>query len=311
MNQQRKALGRGLSSLIPTREHKDRTEPADGEAVATSAITGEQGERQASEVARVPLEAIVPNRSQPRREFDATAIEDLANSIREHGIIQPLLVTPTNKEGTRFELIAGERRLRAAREVGLDGVPVVIRRNISSEGLLELAIIENLQREDLNPIEEAIAFGEMLETFALSHEDIGKRVGKSRAYVSNSVRLLQLPKGIQDDLTKGRLDPGHARALLALPDSQTQLTVRDQILQAKLTVRAVEKMVRSRLGRKTKQERAKTEHLTPQLRMVVEEMSRAMGTKVELRPKNSQSGALIFEYYSLQDLDRIYRKVVA
>lgn len=254
------------------------------------------------------------NRQQPRSVFDETAIEDLAASIRACGIIQPLIVTPSNAVGDRYELIAGERRLRAARLAGLTEVPVIVRKEVSTEELLELAIIENLQREDLNPIEEAKAFHSMIEQCDYTQDDVAKKLGKSRSYIANSLRLLQLPKVVQDDVVQGRMDMGHARALLSLNGLQEQLTVREQILQSQLTVRDVERMVQARTGRTSEKKISPSnteDALSPQMRYIIDEMRQAIGTKVILRPRSAKSGAVVIEYYSLQDLDRIYRKIAS
>lgn len=260
----------------------------------------------------VSIHSIAANRQQPRKVFDDERIDDLSASILENGILQPLLVTPSAGAPDRYELIAGERRLRAAKKAGLERVPVIVRTNLSVQEQLELAIVENLQREDLNPIEESLALQSMAEQFAYSQDEIAKKIGKSRPYVSNSLRLLQLPKVVQEDLAHGRMDVGHARALLALPSLQEQLTVREQILQSQLSVRDVEKMVQARVGTRSstsRQEKNAQEHLTPQMRFINEEMMKACGTKVEIKPKSAKSGCVIIEYYSLQDLDRIYRRV--
>ena len=261
----------------------------------------------------VSVHQIAVNRQQPRKVFDDAQIDDLAASIRENGVLQPLLVTTNAGAKDRYELVAGERRLRAAKKAGLEMVPVVIRYNLTSQEQLELAIVENLQREDLNPIEEALALQAMIDQFECPHEEMAKKLGKSRPYVVNSLRLLQLPKVVQEDLVQGRMDTGHARALLSLPNLQEQLTVREQILHSQLSVRDVEKMVQARVGTrastKAKQQKSAEEHLTPQLRFIAEEMMKSCGTKVEIRPKSAKGGTVVIEYYSLQDLDRVYRKV--
>lgn len=280
------------------------------EPVTPPVVPGNGGDT----VMTVSVHQIVANRQQPRRVFNDERIDELSASIKENGVLQPLLVTPSAGAADRYELVAGERRLRAARKAGLDKVPVVVRHNVTAEEQLELAIVENLQREDLNPIEEALALQSMVDQFSYSHEEMAKKLGKSRSYVTNSVRLLQLPKVVQDDLVQGRMDTGHARALLALANLQEQLTVREQILHSQLTVRDVEKMVQARVGTRAdtvarRDGKSREEYLTPQLRFITEEMTKSCGTKVELKPKSAKSGFVEIEYYSLQDLDRIYRKL--
>lgn len=262
-------------------------------------------------VIKVPVHLIAANRQQPRVDFNEESLQELAESIRRSGVIQPLIVTQS--QAGRYELVAGERRLRASRLAGLSEVPAIIRHNVDSEELLELALVENVQREDLNPLEEAKAYQRLIENFSYTQDQVAQAVGKSRVTVANSLRLLQLPKVVQDDLVQGRMSQGHARALLALPDLQEQLLMRDRILQEQLTVRDVEAMIRERHGRvKSSTARgAASSRMTPQLRSLVDDMTRALGTKVVLKPRSSTSGALVIEYYSLQDLDRIYRKVAA
>lgn len=260
-------------------------------------------------IAKVSVNVISANRQQPRTEFDPERLQDLAESIKRSGVIQPLIVVRSGEN--RYELVAGERRLRAARLAGLSEVPVVIRKNLTSEELLEFAIVENIQRENLNPIEEAKAYQSLMTQFNYTQDDVAQSMGKSRSAVANIIRLLQLPKLVQDDLANGRMDSGHARALLALSDLPEQLAMRDQILREQLTVRDVERMVSERKGSKNSSKKAKSEEpeLPAQIKFIVEEMTKSIGTKVTLRAKNDKSGQLIIEYYSLQDLDRIYRKV--
>lgn len=287
--QQRKVLGKGLASLIPSFHP------------ATPESTGAEG------VLKVPIDAIVPNRQQPRTVFDEERIEELSASIRIHGVIQPLLVRPSL--GDRFELVAGERRWRAARKAGLTEVPVIVKQ-IDDGELLELAVIENIQREDLNAIEEAKAYQALIDQFDYSQDEVAEKLGKSRAAVANMLRLLHLPKVIQEDVVQGRMSAGHARALLVVEDLQEQLTLRERILHMQLSVRHIERIIQERRGRGRVSLRSKTQHLTPQLRLIVEEITKILGTKVTLRPVGEKGGDLTIEYYSLQDLDRIYRRIV-
>jgi len=295
--QQRRALGRGLDSLIPTN---------------TSAVLPQVGQvAGSSSPVAVSPNMISPNRQQPRTVFNEDGIRELADSIKKRGIIQPLLVTQLS--GGRYELIAGERRLRAARMLGLESVPVIVRESLNQEEMLALALIENVQREDLNPIEEAMAFQDLVEQHDYSQEDIAKEVGKSRVHVANSLRLLKLPKVVQDDLIAGKYTAGHARAILGLSNIHDQLKLREYILKQIPTVRDVERFVQSRVGggdvRRTKKSPGGT--VSPQIAMIREEITQALGTKVKVSVSPSGTGQLTVDFYSLEDLDRIYRRIVS
>ena len=285
--QLKRGLGRGMESLIPP--------PVVEAAVAKEDRT----------YRKVPVDKIVPNRFQPRTVFDEEKIRELAESIREQGLLQPLAVSPM-ADG-RFELIAGERRLRASRLAGLEEVAVVVK-NVDDEGLLALSIIENIQREDLNPIEEARAYLELTQQFGHTQEQVAQRVGKSRAAVANGLRLLSLPRVIQEDVANGRYSAGHARAILAIGTLHDQLKFRERIIREMPTVRDVEKMVQSSLSgdRKTARKRPALPAQTAEL---VETMKARLGTKVTLEPKASGGGKIVIEYYTSQDLDRIYRQI--
>ncbi len=293
--QQRRALGKGISSLIPQ------------VPTVTPAVVPAGGTEQPYP-SSIPTSSISPNRHQPRQIFDEEKIRGLADSIREQGVIQPLIVSKLS--GGRYELVAGERRLRAARMLGLNEVPVIVK-DVDEEGFLALALIENVQREDLNPIEEARALSELIDKFEYSQDDVAKKVGKSRSYVANSLRLLKLPQLIQNDLAAGSYSPGHARALLALPNSHEQLKFREHILKSIPTVRDVELMVQNRtLGGPRRRKRIPAA-LSPQTAMLMGELVQSLGTKVRLKTRNNGSGQLIIDFYSAQDLDRIYRRIVA
>ena len=298
--QPRKALGRGLDALIPSFE-KAGEEKGIFPPAMTHANIGER-------VKTVPIGSIVPNRLQPRKLFDDEKIKELAASIKDQGIIQPLIVTQAGQN--RYELIAGERRLRAAKLAGLQEVPIVIK-NVDTEGLLELSLIENIQREDLNPIEEAGAMKEMTDQFKYSHEEIAKKLGKSRVAVTNSLRLLSLPKVIQDDVSAGRMSAGHARALLSVTNLPEQLKLRERILNAAMTVRDVEKLIQSIRTPGTRGSRKTNVNLTPQMKFVVDELTKALATKIRLEPdKERKGGRIVVEYYTAQDLDRIYNVII-
>ena len=274
---QKKGLGKGLGALIPGAE----------EVRQPSGLT-------------VELQRIAANPLQPRRVFDETKIEELAASIRDQGVIQPLIV---RRNGDGYELIAGERRLRAAMKAGLKEVPVVVREASDNESL-QLTLIENLQREDLNLIEEADAYRRLHEEFHATQEEVAEKVGKSRPAIANSLRLLLLPKDVQQEVAQGRLAAGQARALLALGTEAMITAVARRVIAKGLSTRATERLVaRLKLGNRG---RRLVATLNPDLRAVVEKLQRALGSKVRLvQGKRSGRGRLEIEYYSLDDLDRL------
>ena len=274
---QKKGLGKGLSALIP----------------------GIDAPRETPNL-EVEVDRIASNPSQPRRSFDEAKIDELAASVRDQGIIQPLLVRRT---GEGYELIAGERRLRAARKAGLREVPVIVREASNSE-TLQLALLENLQREDLNPIEEATAYQRLQEEFELSQEEIAQKVGKSRPAVANCMRLLLLPKEVQQELAQGKLPVGQARALLGLESEALMLAAAREVITKGLSTREAERLVaRLKSGRKRKRETALSDS---NLRSLVEQLQRSLGTKVRLVHRaGSGRGKVEIEYYSLADLERI------
>jgi ParB family transcriptional regulator, chromosome partitioning protein len=280
MDARRRGLGRGLGALIPEVTHAPpRPEP---ESTAWAALA-----------------SISPNPLQPRDVFDETALDELAASIREKGLLQPLVVRRT-KDGN-YQLIAGERRFRAAQRAGLTRVPVVVR--VADDGeALELALIENLQRENLNPVEEARAFQRLADEFGLAQEQIAHRVGKSRSAVTNSMRLLHLPSDVLAQLESGALSAGHARSLLGLTSAQAQAAVAKDVIAQHLSVRDTEKLVR---------ERAPAPSGDVEQRAVEAELARVLGTRVHLRHKKDGSGRLIIEYYSLDGLDGIIARLGA
>jgi ParB family chromosome partitioning protein len=279
--QTRKGLGRGFDSLLPPPTIKL--------------------EKENKGVNTVPIDSIAPNRLQPRTIFDDEKIRELANSIKEEGILQPLIVSPL-PDG-RYELIAGERRLRASRLAGLSEVPVIIK-NADDTGMLALSLIENIQREDLNAIEESLAYQELVEKFGLTQEEIAKRVGKSRAAVANSLRLQKLPQVVKEDVACGRYSPGHARALLSAEGIHEQLKLREWIVKNTPTVRDVELKVGIIKGNSSKSKNNK--ELSPQISSIVNRIREKLGTKVKIVENRKGGGKLLIDYYSWQDLDRLY-----
>jgi len=283
---QKRGLGRGLSALIPT---------------AAEPRTQISHDNSPKEIA---VERITASPFQPRRTFDEAKIDELAASIRNQGIIQPLVVRPM---GDGFELIAGERRWRAAMRAGLSRVPVVIR-DASDHETLQLALVENLQREDLNAIEEASGYRRLQEEFHWSQEEMAEKVGKSRPAISNSLRLLTLPAEVQQHVSAGSLPAGQARALLGLHTEPLIISACREVIAKGLSTRETEKMVRNLLvGRKR---RGRLPLVDPDLKSIVENLQRSLGTRVRLLPKaKSTKGKIEIEYYTLEDLERIIQTI--
>jgi len=286
MSMQKKGLGRGLSALIPVAA-EPRTEP-----------------KQENSQFEVAVDRIVPSPLQPRRAFDETKIEELASSIRNQGIIQPLVVRPN---GEQFQLIAGERRWRAAMKAGLSRVPVVVR-NATDHEALQLALVENLQREDLNAIEEANGYRRLQEEFHWSQEEMAAKVGKSRPAIANAMRLLTLPAVVQQEVALGNLPAGQARALLGLHTEPLIVSACREVIAKGLSTRETEKMVRHLLFGRRRRRLAPL--IDPDLKSIVEELQRLLGTRVRLLPKaRSAKGKIEIEYYSQADLGRIFETI--
>jgi ParB family chromosome partitioning protein len=286
MSTPKKGLGKGLSALIPSA-------PEPRVELRTESSTLE-----------VAVDRITPSPFQPRRTFDEGKIDELAASIRNQGIIQPLVVRP---RGDNFELIAGERRWRAALKAGLTRVPIVVR-DANDHEALQLALVENLQREDLNPIEEANGYRRLQEEFHWSQEEMAERVGKSRPAIANSIRLLGLPAEVQQEVSAGRLPAGQARALLGLHTEPLIISACREVIAKGLSTRETEKMVRHLImGRKR---RRPVTVIDPDLKSIVEELQRSLGTRVRLLPKaRSARGKIEIEYYTSADLERIIQTI--
>lgn len=283
----RKALGKGINALIPDFEI----------GVPEPGVSGKQGVTQTRELL---IDEISPNRFQPRKYFDDDKLEELVTSISENGILQPVVV---QKSETGYELVAGERRWRASKKAGLKKIPAMIR-EVSDTKALELAIIENIHRQDLNPIEEAEAYKRLAEDFSLTQEMIAEKVGKSRAAIANILRLLNLSRNIQENLISGKLSMGHARALLGLDNTGQMQAMCQEILKQGLTVRQTE----SKVNRLKKPEILKLASSMKKknifIRDLEKELERKLGTKVEVSPKKN-GGKLVVSYYSDDDLERI------
>lgn len=257
-------------------------------------------------VKSIPVTSIVPNPRQPRTRFTDEELAELADSIREHGVIQPLIVSDQGN-GT-YTLIAGERRLRASLLAGLTSVPVITREADDRE-LLELALIENIQREDLSPLEAAEAYKSLEENFNLTHEEISKRVGKNRASVTNTMRLLKLPGEVQRALLEKKLTEGHARVLLSLPTPQAQISAMNHIINNELSVRQAEEYVRSLVGESKSSHKPAKSDLSPELKEIENRLRQSIGTKVSLRPSKNGAGSINIHYYSEEELDAIIEKL--
>ncbi len=286
---QRKALGRsfmeeglkgkGVAALVPT-------------------VTPEK-----EEIREIPIEDIIPNRYQPRQSFDPAGLDALADSLKKHGLIQPISVR--DAEGGKFELIAGERRFRAASLAGFSKIPAIIKR-VQEGDLMEWALLENLQREDLNPIEKAHAFSRLLTQFSLTQERVAEKMGMDRSSVANFLRLLQLPQELWEDLSHGDLSMGHAKVLLSLEQKEAQIALAGEIKTKGLSVRQAERLV-SDLN-KVKRVRSIPASPLPEITEVENRLRLALGTKVHVRA-HGERGEIRIEYYSLDDLDRILDKL--
>jgi ParB family chromosome partitioning protein len=277
----RRGLGKGLEALIPTNE-----EPEGG-------------------LSEVPVWAITPNPMQPRGGLDPEALEELANSIREHGLIQPLIVTLQGPE--RYQLIAGERRLQAARMAGLTTVPVIVK-EASPQQLLELALVENIQRADLNPLEEATAFRQLVDEFGLTQEQIATRVGKSRVTVTNTLRLLRLPDEVKQALTNGLIREGHARALLALPTPEAQIAALKTVASNALSVRQTEELVRRLMAEQPP--KAPEKKKSPETKALEQRLRDTLGTKVSLYRSPKGKGRVVIHFFSEEELQTIYDVII-
>lgn len=274
----RRALGRGLDALLA---------PAPGAGLR-----------------EVDVGRIEPNPNQPRQRIDRKALDDLAGSIREHGILQPLVVSQVGDD--RYRLIVGERRWQAARLAGLERVPVVVK-EAGDRQTLELALVENLQRADLNPLEEAAAYARLIQDFGLTHQQVAHQAGKSRVAITNTLRLLSLPPTLQQALVEERITEGHARALLSLPDRKSQEAVLERVERDELSVRQTEDLVRRLTEPREPGRSAPTPD--PDIQAVEADLRRALGTKVSLRP-GKRGGRIVIEYYSDEEFQGLYDRLV-
>lgn len=292
----RRALGRGLSSLLPTRPYGSAPNHFENSVEAS----------EGNGLMMLPIERIEPNPTQPRQHFDTQALNELAASISANGIIQPLVV---RRKGDGFELVAGERRWRASKMAGLTEVPVVVQ-EIADDKVLEIALIENIQREDLNAIETAQAFSRLVRELNLSHEEVGQRTGKERATITNFLRLLKLPEDLQRLVAEGRLTMGQGKALLGLDTEEKQRELAKKAMQLGLSVRAVEKMVQNAMTPPEPAAAIPEVPVDPNVLAAIEQFERVLGTRVRIIPTTENRGRIEIEYYSQAELQRIYEQII-
>jgi len=294
-------LGRGLSSLIPPKKSSPVTSKQTEETpkVFTAPPSLKKGEEK---VVTIPVEKIQPNPHQPRRHFSETSLKELAVSIKAHGILQPLIVT---KQDGYYQLIAGERRLKAAKMAGQKVVPVIVR-EAETQKKLELALVENLQRDNLNSIEEAYAYKKLAEEFFLKQEEIAKKVGKDRATVANTMRLLDLPKEMQRAIQEGKISAGHGKAILSIKNPLKQQALYQAILQKNLTVRGAEDLGKTIA---VKKHYRKIGGLDPEIKNIQEKLEGYLGTKVRVE-KDAKGGRIAIEFYSKEELQDIAKKLL-
>ena len=303
----RNGLGKGLDSLIPDKtSQSNRNNINKRPVVSTKESIKKNTEEVKTGETYLKINEVEPNRDQPRKEFDEDALLELADSIKQFGVLQPLLVQ--QKEGY-YEIIAGERRWRAAKLAGIKEVPVLIKKYTDQE-IVEISLIENIQRENLNPIEEAMAFKRLLEEFNLKQDEVAERVSKSRTAVTNSMRLLKLSNRVQQMVIDDMITTGHARALLAIDDEEQQYLIASKIFDEKLSVRETEKLVKALKTPKKEKEKEKPEHMFV-YDDIVEKMKHVMGTKVNIHQKANGKGKIEIEYYSEDELERIYDMIMS
>ena len=298
-DKQKRALGRGLSALIP------QAAPPPSAAAVAVVIPPEPPAPPKGSVLKLPIEALRRDTLQPRRHFDEEKLRELTESIKAQGVLQPVLVRKDGAGG--YKLIAGERRWRASQAAGLHEIPAIVR-EVTEVEAFELALVENLQRSDLNPMEEAEGYHRLVEEFGLTQDQVAQRVGKERPTVANALRLLGLPDDVKSLVAAGQLSAGHARALLGVPRLPEMKELAAQVAAKKLSVRDTEKLVQQSKGNKAKESApAQAKKQSPQVKSLVEEMQRRLGTKVRLVEKGSGKGTLEVDYFSYDDLDRILK----
>ena len=297
----KRGLGRGLSNLIPTDDTTEDVSPKASKQTKTGAVTKTEVVKKVEQT--LNINRIEPNKNQPRKEFNEDALQELADSIKQFGVIEPLVVV---KRKGYYELIAGERRWRAARLAGLKEVPVVIK-DYDDQQIVEIALIENIQREDLNPIEEAHAYERLIQEFNLTQDEVAERVSKSRPTVTNALRLLKLTEKVQQMLIDDMLSTGHVRALITITEPQLQYETAMYIFDKKLSVRETESYVKKLLNKKPKEKTSEKEdpELSFLYKAIENRLKESLGTKTTIKAKTKDSGKIEIEYYSQEDLERI------
>jgi ParB family chromosome partitioning protein len=302
MSKFKTGLGRGLDALINQQSYKST-----GEAINVAEIKRDDG-KQFDILAKIPVEVISSNPFQPRIHFDPQAFEELKKSILSNGLIQPITV---RRVDNRYELISGERRLKACRDIGYKEIPAYIIKVDSDETMLAMALIENIQREKLNPIEVGLAYKRLMDECRLTQEEIADKVGKDRSTVANSIRLLKLPKQIQECLIKETVSMGHARALINLPSEDLQLEALNKIIEGNLSVRKVEQLVKKLLKTPNNLKRSvsftpKTGTFNANLNDIEDKLRKIFGTKVQCKQKQDGTGEIIIDFYSNDELERLF-----
>lgn len=289
-NKQRKALGRGFGALLKAVDDKNEEDTSAG-------------------IAQIDIDKIGLNPKQPRQEIDLSRLEELAQSIRIKGVIQPILVRPKSDSGNEYELVAGERRLKASKLAGFDRIPAVVR-PVRDSDLLEIALIENIQRDDLNAIEEARAYQTLLEEHGYTQEDLAKRIGKNRSTIANLIRLLQLPENMQKDLMQNRISTGHARTLLSVTDEKKRNRLRNRIVEDRISVREAESLAKEEKPVPSRRSADKQEpSVSPQLALTQDRLREYYATKVVIKTQGDK-GKIELAYYSKEDFNRIYALLI-
>lgn len=291
-----RGLGKGLDSLIPNTIGNDSKNNTNSKA--SMDLIDEKSKK---DITKVKITKVEPNREQPRKNFDEDALEELSESIKQFGLLQPILVQDRK---THYEIIAGERRWRAAKKAGLKEVPVIIK-NYTEQEIVEISLIENIQRENLNPIEEALAFKRLLTEFNLKQDEVAERVSKSRTAVTNSMRLLKLCDEVQQMVISDMLSTGHARALLSIEDSEQQYSIAQKVFDEKLSVRDVEKLVKS-LNKPPKVKKVEEKNISIIYQEMEEKLKESLGTKVTVASKGNGAGKIEIEFFSHEDMDRLF-----
>lgn len=294
----KRGLGKGLDSLIPTNVMMESEEKHATVSTASSAEEGKDG------TLMVKLSKVEPNREQPRKNFDEDSLQELAESLKQFGMLQPILV---QNRGDYYEIIAGERRWRAAKIAGLKEVPVIVR-ELTDQEIVEISLIENIQREDLNPIEEAQAYKRLLTEFHLKQDEVAERVSKSRTAVTNSMRLLKLCDEVQKMVVDDMISTGHARALISIEDPEEQYLIAQKIFDEKLSVREVEKLVKD-LHKPPKPPKEENKTLQAIYQEISERLKQSLSTKVSVSAKQNGAGKIEIEFYNHEDLERLLERI--